>query len=558
MNLIKRRAMFAWHNSMTALLLALLVFGKVVAQTAAANKPVLSAEEQALTTKISVQTIKNFTAALSAKEMEGRGTMQPGGDRAANWIAGRFKEMGLKPLGDKDLYLQKIDFKETVFTPETNFQIGDEKLKFGSDYAFIPYSTDDKSASGEMYFIAYAIQARSINRDDLKGVDLAGKVVVMLDGPPANISKEDWDKQDAKWIFLANLVRSGVAGIVFIGHGREKDPPELMIDYLSRRQIALASEGSNSLPLPPVLIAGKNAAEKMFAKSGTTLKDALAQAESNSFKPIKLNLSAKITAKTKTTKGVSSNVVGYIEGSDAKLREEAVVFTAHYDAYGTDNGKIYYGAADNALGTSEMLAVAEAFSKMETKPKRSLIFLAVTGEEYGLYGSKFWAKNPTWNIKKIAANLNLDGVGTEVYGPVKTIVGYGGEHSTLGAVLQEVAGAMDIKVAPDPVPDEKIFYRSDHYSFVERGIPALMLMGTPEGDIQDTIKRMREWEKVSYHQPGDVIQDNWAWEGAKAVADVMGVMGWRIANAETMPSWLPTSRFAKLERGNTKELPPEK
>lgn len=550
--------MLAWQNSITALLIGFLLFGQIAAQTGAATKTVLSAEEQALTAKISVQTIKDFTTALSAKEMEGRGTMQSGGDRAANWIAERYKEMGLKPLGDKGSYFQKIDFKETVFTPETTFQIGDENLKFGSDYAFIPYSRGDKSASGEMFFIAYAIQASSINRDDLKGVNLAGKVVVMLDGPPANISKKDWDEQDAKWIFLANLVRKGVAAIVFIDHGREKEPAETAIDYLGRRQIELAGERDSSLPIPPVLVAGKSAAEKMFAKSGTTLKDALAQAEYNNFKPIKLNLTAKIVAKTKTTRGVSSNVIGLLEGSDPKLKEEAIVFTAHYDAYGNDNGKIYYGAADNALGTSEMLAVAEAFSKSDIKPKRSLIFLAVTGEEYGLYGSKFWTRNPTWNIKKVAANLNLDGVGTEVYGLVKNIVGYGAEHSTLGAVLKDVATAMNINVVPDPIPDEKIFYRSDHFSFVERGVPALMLKGAPAGDIQDTIKRMREWQKVHYHQPSDIIRDDWAWEGAKTVADVMGVMGWRIANAETMPSWLPTSRFGKLERGNTKELPPEK
>ena len=117
---------------------------------------------------------------------------------------------------------------------------------------------------------------------------------------------------------------------------------------------------------------------------------------------------------------------------------------------------------------------------------------------------------------------------------------------------------MGITVAPDPVPDEKIFYRSDHYSFVERGVPALMLMGAPEGDIKTTIKRMEEWEKVSYHQPADVIEKNWSWDGAKTVADVMGIMGWRLANADAMPAWLSTSRFGKLERGNTKALPGEK
>ncbi len=558
MNQNNEQAVFEMRKTIAALLISLLIFGQIFAQTLSPAKSILSGEEQELAAKIDVQTIKDVTATLSADDMEGRGTMQRGGDKAANWIADRFKALGLKPLGDKGSYLQKIDFKETVFTPETTFKVGEESLKIGTDYGFLPYSTDDKSASGEMVFVAYGIQAKSIGRDDLQGIDVRGKVVVMLEGPPASISKADWDKADAKWAILGNIVRSGAASLVFIGHGREKETPELIIDYLSRRQIALPGESSESLPIPPIVMASKTGAEKLFAKSGITLKDALAQAETNAFKPIKLNQSAKIVSKTKTTKGISNNVVGYIEGSDANLKSEAVLFSAHYDAYGVENGKIYHGAADNALGTAEMLAVAEAFSKLSAKPKRSLIFLAVTGEEYGLYGSKYWSKKPTWDIKKVAGNLNLDGIGTEVYAPVKTFVGFGAEHSTIGGVLDDVSGAFGIKVIPDPMPDERIFYRSDHYSFVTRGVPSLMLLGAPEGDPQKWIDRSNLWEKTDYHQPSDVIQKDWAWEGAKTVADVMGIMGLRLANAATMPSWLPTSRFAKLERGNTKDVPEEK
>ncbi len=549
---------FEMRRILSAMLVSLLIFGQVFAQAVAPTKAVLSAEEQELAAKINIQTIKDYTAALSAKEMEGRGTMQPGGDKAANGIAARFKELGLKPLGDKGSFLQKIDFKETVLTSETSFKVGDQSLKLGEDWGVAPFSANNKSVSGEMVFVAYGIVASSIKRNDLEGVDMQGKIAVMIEGPPANIPKADWEKTDAQMIFFRNLFMKGAAGIVVIGNGREKDPPEIAIDYFSRRQIQTSDESGAIEGIPPFIYVGAKAAEKFFANSGTAYKDALAQAEKNDFKPIKLKQSAKINIKTKTTKGTSSNVVGYIEGSDAKLKEEAVLFSAHYDAYGIENGKIYAGAADNALGTSEMLAVAEAFSKSPTKPKRSLIFLAVTGEEYGLYGSKHWAKKPTWDIRKVAANLNLDGIGSEVYGPVKTMVGYGAEHSTLGAILTDVSTAFGIKVVPDPIPDEKIFYRSDHYSFVERGVPALMLFGAPEGDIQTTIKRVEEWEKKDYHQPTDTIRADWSWEGAKTVADVMGVMGLRLANADAMPSWLSTSRFAKLERGNAKELPKEK
>ena len=542
-----------WQKILSALMLSVFLFGQVSAQNGA-----LSATEKELADKITIETIKEYTAALAADDMQGRGTMQPGGDKAANWIAERFQKLGLKPLGDKGSYLQKINFKETLMTSDTAFKVGDENLKFGTEFGIAPFSAGNKSTSGEMVFVGYGIVHDGIKRNDLGNMSLEGKIAVMLGGPPTGISKKDWEKSKAQQVFIFNLFRKGVAGIVFIGHGREDNPPEEAIDYFSRRQISLADEEGASAEMPIIAFIGDKAAEKLFAKADTPLKDALALAETSAFKPVKLNQKASIASKIKTTKGTSSNVVGYLEGSDAALKAEAVLFSAHYDAYGVENGKIYHGAADNALGVAEMLAVAEAYSKMAVKPKRSMVFLAVTGEEYGLYGSKYWAKKPTWDIKKVAANLNLDGIGTEVYAPVKTFVGFGAEHSSLGAILTDVSNIYGIKVIPDPMPDEKIFLRSDHYSFVERGVPALMLLGAPAGDPKLWMERSKQWEKTDYHQPTDTIRPDWAWEGAETVAEVMGIMGWRISETAAMPEWLSTSRFGKLERGNTKELPEEK
>lgn len=552
----KQQCFRRWQTTIIALLVSFLLFGQTFAQTAAPAK--LSATENLLAEKISIDTIKNVTVALSADDMQGRGTMQPGGDLAANYIADRFQKLGLKPLGDKGTFLQKIDFKESAFAPETAFKVGDENLTFGTDFAIAPFSAGNKSASGEMVFVAYGIVFDKIKRNDLGDVNMQGKIAVMLEGPPFDISKTDWRKTEAQRIFIQNLWAKGVAGIVVIGHGREEHSPEMMINYSSRRQISLENESDSPAEMPPFIYVSGKAAEKLFAKSGSLLKDALAKAEPSDFKPIKLNQKASITSKLKKSKGSSSNVVGYLEGSDPTLKAESVLFSAHYDAYGMENGKIYPGAADNALGVAEMIAVAEAYSKMETKPKRSMIFLAVTGEEYGLYGSKHWAKNPTWKIKQVAANLNLDGIGTEVYAPVKTFVGFGAEHSGLGAILSDVSSAFSIKVIPDPMPDEKIFYRSDHYSFVERGVPALMLLGAPEGDPKKWMDRSKAWEKTDYHSVGDVIKSDWSWDGARTVAVVMGIMGLRISEMEKMPEWLPASRFAKLERGNSKDVPEER
>ncbi len=168
------------HKIVSVFLLSLFIYGQIFAQTVAPAKSVLSAEELALADKIKIETIKEATTTLSSAEMEGRGTMQPGGDKAANWIADRFKQLGLKPLGDKDSYHQKVEFKETVATPETSLTIGDEKLDFWSDYGFLPMNNGNKDVSGDMVFVAYGIQAPSIKRDDLKGIDVRGKIVVLL------------------------------------------------------------------------------------------------------------------------------------------------------------------------------------------------------------------------------------------------------------------------------------------------------------------------------------------------------------------------------------------
>lgn len=517
-------------------------------ETSAANKGLASIP-------VKVETIREVTTALASEEMQGRGTMQPGGERAARYIADRFQKLGLKPLGDKNSYLQAVKFKETEYLPETTLKVGDETFKLGDDFAVTPPVSGDESASGQLVFVAYGLVSNVPKRNDLAGIDVSGKVVVMIEGPPKNVSKESWKKAEAQMEIMVALVKMGAAGFIYVSNGTEKHPYAEMSDYLTRRQIEPADEEEFPSFLPPFLTVSNATAEKLFAASGVSFKQAMEQAESDQFKPFSLKKSAKIIVRLKKNKGVGNNVVGLLEGSDPKLKEEAVVYTAHYDAFGMGAGnRIYPGAADNALGVGEMLAIAEALTQSSVRPRRSIIFLAVTGEEYGLHGSEYWVKNPTWKIKQVAANINLDGMGTEVYGPVKTIVGYGAEHSSLGAILAELGSEGGLKIIPDPMPEEHTFYRSDHYAFVKKGVPALMLLGAPEGETSKWIARMREWEKKDYHQPTDTVRDDWNWEGPRTVALLGAALGLRVANQDAMPAWLPSSPFNR-ERG-TKESPP--
>jgi Zn-dependent M28 family amino/carboxypeptidase len=347
------------------------------------------------------------------------------------------------------------------------------------------------------------------------------------------------------------------AALVFVNTGTEEHPYSEMADYLTRRQIQRADKEEAPSFLPPFITLSNEAAARLFSDSGSTFTEALTKAETESFKPFSLKRSATITVRVKKAKGTSNNVVALLEGSDQKLKVEALVYTAHYDAFGVSaDNRVYHGAADNGLGVGEMLAVAEAFSKLAMRPRRSIIFLAVTGEEYGGYGSDYWVNNPTWKIKQVAADLNFDGMGTEVYGPVKTLVGYGAEHSTLGTLLKTVATAQNLIVIPDPMPEEKSFYRSDHYFFVKKGVPGLMILGAPAGEVSAWSRRMKEWEKTDYHQPTDIIRPDWDWEGPHTLAVLGAVMGMRIANSEEMPSWLPQSPFNR-ERGTNEPPPPE-
>lgn len=531
------------RNFIASLCLVILLTLQVTAQTAAG----LSDAERKLVKDISVSEIKIHTATLSSDAMEGRGTMQSGGDQAARWIMEQMKAMGLKPLGDNGTYLQAVPFVETTLAESTSFKLDGNVLALGKDWAPLPVNLKENEYSGGLIFAGHGIVSDAWKRNDIKDADLKDKIVVLIQGRPPNISQEEWEKTNAGALAVASVFKNQAKAVIYVANGLERRPPEMVIDFNTRRRITVAEEQHMA---PPILYVSIAAAEKLFAKSGVSFQQALAQAEQADFKPIDLKANAEVKTKLKISKGTASNVIGYFEGSDPALKSEAVFFTAHYDAYGLINGKIYNGAADNALGTAEMLVVAKAFSKMKVKPKRSLVFLSVTGEEHGLLGSKYWIAHPTWELPKVAANMNLDGIGTEIYGAVKNMVGFGAQYSTMGPVMEDVAKAYGISPMADPLPEEGIFRRSDHYPFVERGIPALMLMGAPEGTKEDLIKRIREWMMANYHQPTDDIYQNWYWGGAKTVADIMGIVGLRIAGQQAMPAWVSGSPYSNLKRGD--------
>jgi hypothetical protein len=550
------RINFHRRGFLAAVLLVSLLSSPAFAWQAGASAPAVKATatltqpELKTASRLKLETIRDVTTILSSNEFEGRGTGQPGADKAARYLADRFAKLGLKPAGENGTYLQSIKFKSTQVLPESSFKIGDVVLKLGEDYLLLPpYTSETVDSTGGAVFVGYGVVSPELKRDDLDGLDLKDKVVIMLNGQPDGVDAAAWRRATNPQTRAMNVFGRGAVAIMIAGAGTAAQPFSTIANYLSRRRVSLASAPTPSFKIPPVLLSSDAAMEKLFAGSGMTYAQVQAKAKSGEVVSRDLGKTATIAMRLKFAEATSDNVVAVLEGSDPQLKNEAVVYSAHYDAYGTESGRIYPGAADNALGTATIVAIAEAFAKSfpkpSTRPRRSVIFLAVTGEEYGLLGAEYWVGHPTWPLEKLAADINFDGIGTEVYGPVKRIVGFGAEHSNLGAIFEDVSVATGNIVTPDPLPEENAFVRSDHYAFVKRGVPALMLMGGPEGEPASWIPRMKKWLATDYHSPSDTVKPDWNWTGPLTLAKVGLIIGLRVANAEAMPTWNASSPFNK-------------
>lgn len=527
------------------------------ASASSKTRAALPNSEREAVGRLREETLREVTTILASNDMEGRGTAQPGGIKASQYLANQFAKLGLKPLGDSGTYLQAIKFKSSQVQRDSYVKAGDETLTLGREFVFAPYySVEQSEVNGELVFAGYGLSSSQKNRRAFTGFDVKGKIVVLLSGLPVNMGQHTQEQKLALQQFIirsyANL---GAAGVILTNVGSEEQPYSEFADYLTRRRVTPLD--APPLASSPVIFTSNQGAEKLFGKSGLTFAQAMAKAENSDFVPQELNKSAKINVKMKIEESTGNNVVAVLEGSDPLLKEQCVVYTAHYDAYGVAfDGRIYPGAADNALGVGEMVSIAEALAKSTPRPRRSVIFLAVTGEEYGLLGAEHWVSHATWPIEKVIADLNFDGIGTEVYGPVKRVVGYGADYSNLGATLKDVTEATGTVIAPDPFPEEKIFYRSDHFAFAKKGVPALMLFGAPDGDASIWMARAKKWLTTDYHQPNDVVRSDWNWDGARTLAIVGLIAGMRVANADAVPEWLPSSPFKRT--GNVPMLPAQR
>jgi len=503
----------------------------------------LSSDERRAVEALDQNAIREVTSALAAPAMEGRGTALPGGDRAAAYIADRFKAMGLAPLGDSGTYFQHVPFVSVRILPATAIATPQAQLRWGSDFVLVlPPGADSTAIRAPAVFVGYGVVSPELHRDDIGTTDLSGKIAIVLRGTLRGVDAEAWGRATNASTIVRTLASRGAIAFAFVDVGGEGASFAEISDYLVRRRVELAAGAPRSKPIVAYL--SDSAASLLWAGSGQSYAADRSRAESGQNVARVLQPWMAITVHAHTERGVGSNVIAALPGHDVTGSKEAVIFTAHYDAYGVEGARIYPGAADNALGVATMLAVAADLAR-QTKLRRAVIFEAVTGEEHGLLGAAWWADHPTWPLSRVVADLNIDGIGTETYGPVAQVTGFGAEYSTLGPLLDDAAASLGLRVIPDPFPEEQAFYRSDHYMLVQHGVPALMVLGGPAGDSWRS--RAKAWlgPGGDYHQPGDSVRTDWNWSGPRTLGALTLVMAMRIANDNTVPAWNPGAPFSR-------------
>tara|TARA_R110002096_G_scaffold22547_8_gene72303 strand:- start:5953 stop:7638 length:1686 start_codon:yes stop_codon:yes gene_type:complete len=530
-----------------------------VANSAAMN---VSAEQAAL--QIQDEYMREIIKEISQDSYEGRGPGSRGDDMTREYLAGRMAELGLEPGAAGGEWDQPFDLVgiNASQPDEWTFNGHGKSLTFEQWDEFIVGSGVQEIRTGledaEVVFVGYGIQAPEYDWDDYKGVDLTGKVLLMMNNDP------DWDPElfggekrlwYGRWDYkYLSAARQGAAGAIIIHTSPSAGYPfQVVQTSWTGVQFELPAGDEPRSAVKGWLT--EDSARELVAMAGEDLDALREQAYNRDFKPVPLGISTSIAMDVDIQRVRSGNVLGLIPGSDPELKDEVVIYTAHHDhlGIGTPNEEgdaIYNGAFDNATGVAQILAIAKAVKALPEAPRRSMLFALVGAEEQGLLGSAYYASNPTFPPGKIAANLNYDG--GNVWGHTHDVTYIGLGKSSIDEIVTMIADEQGRVVKPDQFADKGYFYRSDQFSFAKIGVPAMYLdTGT------DFIDRPPEWGRqqqnhyteVNYHQPSDEYDPNWNLDGMIQDALLGYWTGLAIANADEMPSWVAGDEFeaARIE-----------
>lgn len=500
--------------------------------------------------------IKAHVSFLAADALKGREAGTPEYDIAAEYVASEMLSAGLEPAAGDGKWLQPVPLAAARVAGTPELTLNGSPLAYGTDFTIRPVAgpaTLDVSAP--VVFVGHGVVDKANGIDDYKGLDVRGKIVAMLYSGPKGLNSEVAAHLGNRLDRARTAKAKGAVGAVYLYTNQLQGvlPFERMATFADGKVMAWANPpgaAARDLGAPSVAILSFAGAEKLFA--GSRLSWAGIRAAADAGTPLPRGaLAATLGTKQRFTveRVQSSNVVGVLRGSDPKLRGEYVVLSAHLDHVGItapdDRGDtINNGALDNAMGIASMLEVAKAVQASGVKPKRSLLFVAVTAEEKGLVGSDYFAQHPTVPAKAMVANVNLDM-------PIMTyrfqdLVAYGADRSTIADAVGRAAAAEGLKLVPDPDPEEAVFTRTDHYSFVRAGVPSVSLDLGPGGP---GAKASAEFLSKHYHMPSDDLSLPIDWQAAATFVRINTAVARDLANAPTRPAWKTGDYFGGLYAG---------
>jgi Zn-dependent M28 family amino/carboxypeptidase len=519
---------------------------------------------------------------LASDEFEGRAPGTPGEDKTIAYLTGQFQKMGLKPGNHDGTFVQSVPLVGfQAKRVEGAFQAGSQTigLSFPNDFVGVSRRNADevKVEKSEVVFVGYGVVAPEYGWDDYKGLDVRGKTLIMLVNDPPVPDPKDPSSLDpavfkgramtyyGRWTYKYEIASEKGAAAAILVHetGPAGYPFEVVKGSWSRENFDIAQPQTGQ---PPARVAVEgwitlDKAKELFAACGRDLEALKKAAVLRDFRPDLLGATARFAITNVQRQVNSRNIVARLEGADSTLKNETIIYTAHWDHLGRDpalqGDQIYNGAADNASGVAAVLEIARAFTQVKPAPKRSILFLCVTAEEQGLLGAKYYATHPLYPLERTLANINLDVI--NLWGPTKDLISIGMGNSTLDDILVEIAGTRGRTVVPDADPEKGYYFRSDHFEFAKQGVPALDPKGGREyvGKSADFGKQKQaEYTAKDYHKPSDQVKPDWDLTGAAADLGILLELGYRVAQGDRYPEWKPGSEFKARREAMLKSYKP--
>jgi Zn-dependent M28 family amino/carboxypeptidase len=507
-----------------------------------------------------------YIKVLASDEFEGRAPGSKGEDLTVKYISEQFKALGLKPGNPNGSYTQEVPLAGITTAPIASFTVGDKTiaLKFPDDFvaSSARLQPEIKLENSEVVFVGYGVVAPEYGWDDYKDVNVRGKTILMLINDPPVPDPTDPTKLDQKmfkgramtyygrWTYKYEIAAKKGAAAAVIIHETEPAayPYSVVKTSWAKENFEIDATNKNMDAVPVRSWITHEVAEKLLVDSGQDFAALKKAAVTKEFRPVPIDAKANFVLKQTVRPFKSHNVIGKIDGADSSLKNEWVIYSAHWDHLGRHaelkDDQIFNGALDNASGVATILEIAKAYRKLPTPTKRSILFMAPTAEEAGLLGAKFYANNPIYPLGKTLADINVDGA--NAWGKTKDIEDISDGNSTLDDMLGEAASRHDRVLKPNSQPEKGGFYRADHFEFSKLGVPSLYpgagkeVIGKPDGF---GMQKSKDYIAKHYHQPSDEVDPAWDLSGAAEDAVLLFEVGYQVANGDKYPEWNPGSEF---------------